>query len=107
MFKNSGSVQEIEGEACTGGGASTGVERRGLYRRWQGKPVLLKKIRNWVGGGRTGEYKNRMWFRLSGRILTTIKVVSNHSCPHQLLFAGIDGGNDKLFTLFLHLGLFQ
>ncbi len=28
------SVQEMEGEACTGVGASTGVERRGLYRRW-------------------------------------------------------------------------
>ncbi len=27
-------VQEMEGEACTGGGASTGVKRRGLYRRW-------------------------------------------------------------------------
>jgi hypothetical protein len=45
-------VQETEGEACTEGGASTGVERRGLYRRWceactgGGKesllPVLLK-----------------------------------------------------------------
>ncbi len=47
-------VQDIEGEACTGGGASTGVERRGLYRRWceactgGGKesplPVLLKGL---------------------------------------------------------------
>ncbi len=27
-------IQEMEGEACTGGGASTGEERRGLYRRW-------------------------------------------------------------------------
>jgi hypothetical protein len=33
-------VQEMEGGACTGGGKdscpSTGVERRGLYRRWCG-----------------------------------------------------------------------
>ncbi len=27
-------TQEMEGEACTGGGARTGVEKRGLYRRW-------------------------------------------------------------------------
>jgi hypothetical protein len=27
-------VQEVEGEDSTAGGASTGVERRGLYRRW-------------------------------------------------------------------------
>ncbi len=27
-------IQEMEGEACTGGGDCTGVERRGLYRRW-------------------------------------------------------------------------
>jgi hypothetical protein len=65
--------------ACTGGGASTGVDRRGLYRRWceactgGGRESLLPvrfKMKNWVGGGHTGEYQNSMWFRLSGRILT-------------------------------------
>ncbi len=66
-------VQETEGEACTEGGASTGVERRGLYRRWceavqEGVrkaccPFCLKMI-NWIGGGHTGEYLNSMWFRL-------------------------------------------
>jgi hypothetical protein len=64
-------IQEMEGEACTGGGASTGVERRGLFRRWceactgGGKesplPVLYRE-RNWIGCGRTGEYQSSTWF---------------------------------------------
>jgi hypothetical protein len=36
-------------------------------------PFCLK-MRNWVGGGRTGEYQNSTWFRLSGCILTQAEV---------------------------------
>ncbi len=70
-----GLVQEWRGEACTGGGKgccpSTEEERKGLYRKWceactgGGKesplPVLYRE-RNWIGGGRTGEYENSTWF---------------------------------------------
>jgi hypothetical protein len=69
-----GLVQEKRGEAYTGGGKdrcpSTGVERRGLYRRWceactgggKESPLsVLYRKRNWIGGGRTGKYQNSTW----------------------------------------------